>query len=153
MANADQNKLSGTSRVSWLLLLLFSAVGSTLIYLLAKPIVDIFFGTGYTLSIPVLKILAFTLIPYTVNSFLSLLFLARKKKKTVLQVLTVSSLMIFALNLWLIPRTGQIGASWAILIAEIAQAILFLLAWLNSPFRQMNAISSKGASYDLSDLS
>lgn len=153
MANADQNKLSGASRVSWLLLLLFSTVGSFLIFLLAKPIVDIFFGAGYTLSIPVLKILAFTLVPYTINSFLSLLFLARKKEKTILRVLTVSSLMIFGLNLVLIPRNGQVGASWSILITEITQAMLFLSAWLNSPSHQMDAIPSKGASYELSDLS
>jgi O-antigen/teichoic acid export membrane protein len=55
MGNGYQTKLSGTLRVSWLLLLLLSAVGSTLIYLLAKPVVDIFFGAEYELSIPVLK--------------------------------------------------------------------------------------------------
>lgn len=153
MANADQNKLSGTSKLSWFFLLLFSAVGSILMYWLAKPIVDIFFGAGYALSIPVLKILAFTLIPYTVNSFLSLLFLAQKKEKTVLRILGVSALMIFLLNLWFIPRAGQVGASWAILIAESAQAILFLLAWLNNPFRQKDTVPSKGTSYELSDLS
>jgi O-antigen/teichoic acid export membrane protein len=153
MANADQKKLSGTSRLSWLFLLLFSATGSLLIYWLAKPVVDIFFGSDYVLSIPVLKILAFTLIPYTVNSFLSLLFLAQKKEKAVLQILAVSALMIFVLNLWLIPQAGQVGASWAILIAEIAQALLFLLVWLNGPLHQKNFIPSKGASYELSDLS
>ena len=153
MANADQHKLSGTSRISWLLLLLFSAVGSILIYLLAEPIVNIFFGVEYELSIPVLKILAFTLTPYTVNSFLSLLFLAQKREKTVLGVFTTSLLMLFTLNAWFIAHAGQVGASWAILIAEIAQAILFLLAWRNSPFRQVDAISSIGVSYELSDLS
>lgn len=153
MANADQHKLSGTSRASWLFLLLFSAIGSILMYWLAKPIVDIFFGTGYVLSIPVLKVLAFTLVPYTVNSFLSLLFLAQKKEKTVLQILAVSALMVFALNVWLIPHAGQVGASWAILIAEITQAILFLSAWLNSPLHQVDAALFKGASHELSDLS
>ena len=152
MANADQHQLSGTSRISWLLLLFFSAVGSVLVYFFAKPIVDIFFGAGYVLSIQVLKILAFTLVPYTVNSFLSLLFLAQKKEQTVLQILAVSVLVIFVLNLWLIPRAGQVGASWANLIAEVAQALLFLLVWLNSPLRQKAAIPSKGASYELSDL-
>ena len=83
MANTNQIKLPGAFRVSWLVLLLLSAVGSALIYLFAKPVVEIFFGTEYELSIPVLKILAFTLIPYTVNSFLSLLFLAQKKEKKV----------------------------------------------------------------------
>jgi O-antigen/teichoic acid export membrane protein len=152
MANADQKKLSGTSRLSWLFLLLFSAIGSFLIVWLAKPIVDIFFGASYALSIPVLKILAFTLVPYTVNSFLALLFLAQKKERAVLLILAFSTLMIFTLNLWLIPRAGQVGASWAILIAELAQAILFLLARLNNPFHQKDAIRSKGASYELSDL-
>jgi len=153
MANVNQTKLSGAFRVSWLLLLLLSAVGSALIYLFAKPVVDIFFGAEYGLSIPALKILAFTLIPYTVNSFLSLLFLAWKREQSVLRILMVSLLILFGLNLWLIPRTGQLGASWAILVAETAQAILFLLAWLNSPLRQMDAIPSKGASYEFSDLS
>jgi PST family polysaccharide transporter len=153
MANTDQRKLSGTSRVSWLLLLLFSAVASILVYSLAKPIVDIFFGVEYELSIPVLKILAFTLIPYAINSFLSLLLLAQKKEKIILGVLVASLLMIFALNVWLIPRAGQVGASWAILIAEITQAILFLLVWLNHHFRQTDVSPSKGASYELSNLS
>jgi len=152
MANTNQIKLSGTFRVSWLLLLLLSAVGSALIYLFAKPVVEIFFGTEYELSIPVLKILAFTLMPYTVNSFLSLLFLAWKRERSVLRILMVSVLILFALNLWLIPRAGQVGASWAILIAETVQAMLFLLAWLSNPFRQLDVIPSKGASYELSDL-
>jgi len=153
LANVNQSKVSRTFKASWLLLILLSAVGAALIYLLAKPIVDIFFGTEYELSIPVLKILAFTLIPYTINSFLSLLFLAWKREQSVLRILMISLLILFGLNLWLIPRTGQLGASWAVLVAEIAQALLFLLAWLNSPLCQMDAVSSKGVSYELSDLS
>jgi len=121
--------------------------------LFAKPVVDIFFGAEYGLSIPALKILAFTLIPYTINSFLSLLFLAWKREQSVLRILMISLLILFGLNLWLIPRTGQLGASWAVLVAEIAQAILFLVTWLNSSYRQMDAVSSKGVSYELSDLS
>jgi O-antigen/teichoic acid export membrane protein len=153
MANTNQIKLSGTFRVSWLLLLLLSAVGSTLIFLFAKPVVEIFFGTEYVLSVPVLKVLAFTLMPYTVNSFLSLLFLAWKRERSVLRILMASLVILFTLNLWLIPRVGQLGAGWAILVAEIAQAILFLLAWLRSPLRQMDAIPSTGVSYEFSDLS
>lgn len=127
MANTKQDKLSGrTFRLSWFLLLLFSALGSILMYWLAAPAVAILFGADYALSIPVLQILAFTLIPYTVNSFLSLLLLARKQEKIVMQVLTISLLILFALNLWLVPSAGQVGASWAMLIAEFVQALLFL---------------------------
>lgn len=147
MANADQHQLSGISRTSWLFLLVLSALGSILIYWLAKPLVDIFFGAGYALSVPVLKILAFTLVPYTVNSFLSLLFLAQKKEQTVLLLLAISALIVFVLNLWLIPRRGAVGASWGILIAEWLQACLFLVAW------RMKTVYSKGALHGLSDLS
>jgi hypothetical protein len=65
----------------------------------------------------------------------------------------ISLLMLLALNLWFIPLAGQIGASWAILIAEIAQAVLYLSAWLNGNLRQMGATLSKGVLYELSDLS
>ena len=146
MANADQQQLSGTSRASWLVLLLISVVGSILLYGLAQPIVDIFFGVEYGLSIPALKILAFTLVPYTVNSFLSLLFLVQKKEQTVLLLQAISALIVFVLNLWLIPRRGAVGASWGILIAEWLQACLFLVAW------RMKTVHSKGALYELSDL-
>jgi len=146
MANADQHQLSETSRTSWLVLLLISVVGSILLYGLAKPVVGIFFGAGYALSIPVLKILAFTLVPYTINAFLSLLFLAQKKEKTVLLMLAMSALIVFVLNLWFIPHRGAVGASWGILIAEWLQAFLFLVAW------RMKTVHSKGASYELSDL-
>jgi len=154
MANTDQDSLSrGTIRLSWILLLAISIAGSILLFLLAKPIVEIVFGAEYRSSIPVLKVLAFTLIPYTVNSFLSLLFLAKKKEKIVLRVLTVSVFMLLTLNFWLIPRAGQVGASWAILITEITQAVLFLLAWLNSSFHQVDNVHVKGVQYELSDLS
>ncbi len=155
MANAHQdNKPShGTFRLSSLLLLVFSAGGSILIYLFAKPVVDIFFGSGYRLSVPVLKILSFTLIPYTINAYLSLVFLATKKEKIVLRIYTVSLFILLISNLVLIPRTGQIGAGWAILIGEVAQAVLFLFARAHSSFRSMDVIRPQGVSYELPDLS
>jgi O-antigen/teichoic acid export membrane protein len=154
MANTDRDTLShGTIRLSWILLLAISIAGSILLFLLAKPIVELVFGAEYRSSISVLKVLAFTLIPFTVNSFLSLLFLAKKKEKIVMRVLTVSVIMLLTLNFWLIPHAGQVGASWAILITEITQAVLFLLAWLNSPLRQIDNVHTQGVSYELSDLS
>jgi O-antigen/teichoic acid export membrane protein len=154
MAKADQDRLSQeTFRFSWFLLLAIAAGSSVLIFFLAKPIVSIFFGSEYQAAIPVLKVLAFILIPYTVNSFLSLLLLAWHKEQLVLQVLVISLLLLLLLDLWLIPIFGQVGASWAMLSAEVMQAILFLLAWLNSPITEPEVTHSKGVSYELSDLS
>jgi len=65
----------------------------------------------------------------------------------------ISLFILLLLNLVLIPRTGQIGAGWAILIAEIAQAVLFLFARVRSSFRPKDAMQSQVVSYELPDLS
>jgi O-antigen/teichoic acid export membrane protein len=152
MANTgDDNQV--TFKFSWLFLMVTSIVGSMLLFLLAKPIVNLFFGLEYQPAITALKTLAFTLIPYTVNSLLSLMFLANNKEKIVLSVLGISLSVLLFLNFWFIPRAGQIGASWAVLIAESVQALLFLRTWVNDPFHQTDIMSAKGVSYELSDLS
>jgi len=149
MANAKDKDDAKTFRSSWLLLLGVACGGSVLIFLLAEPLVNVLFGLDYLLSVPVLKILSFTLIPYTINTYLSLLFLARKKEKIVLGIYIISLLILFILNILLIPPMGQVGAGWAILTSEVMQAILFLFAWGTNP----QIIHSQGASYELSELS
>ncbi|HSM71239.1 MAG TPA: polysaccharide biosynthesis C-terminal domain-containing protein [Anaerolineales bacterium] len=151
LANTDRES-QGTIRFLWFFLLIISIAGSLLLFLLAGFIVDVFYGSKYQLSIPVLKILSFTLIPYTINSFLSLMFLANKREKTVLCILGIAAFLLLILNVWLIPIAGYIGAAWAALIAESIQAILFLWAWLSKTFRQINRVSSKGVLYEISDL-
>jgi PST family polysaccharide transporter len=155
MANSVRNIDSlKTFKFSWMLLLIIASGASILLFFLAKPIVDIFFGTDYQSSILVLKILSFTFIPYTINSFLSLAFLAEKREKAVVRVLFVSFGILLVSNLWLIPRAGQIGAGWAFLTAETLQSSLLLLEWkMNSSWKTPNFISDNGVSYELSDLS
>ncbi len=139
-------------RASWLFLLSASLALSALLFGLARPSIDLLFGAAYQPAVPALRILAFSLIPYTVNSFLSLLFLARKKETVILRVLTVSLLALLAANALLIPRAGAVGASWAVLLAESVQAAFFSLAWLKSPLRQGGLVTSKGVSHELPDL-
>lgn len=153
-ALANANRSNGkTFRFSWIALLLISTTGSFLLYILTEPIVDIFFGAEYQLSIVVLKILSFTLVPYTINSYLSLMFVAQKREGTVLCISGISLLLLLFLDLWLIPRAGVAGASWAVLIAESVQAILFLWVWMRDPSPRADALHTKGVSYELSDLS
>lgn len=136
-----------------LFLLAVAAGGSILLFLLAKPIVDIFFGAEYASAIPALKILACTLIPYTISSYLTLAFLAQKKEAIILRVLTLSLILLLALNLWLIPLAGQVGAGWAVLAAETVQAVAFALTWARSSARRDEALNPKGALHELSDPS
>jgi len=150
-ANED---LARTFRLSWLLLIVVAGGVTILLFFLAKPLVDIFFGMDYVPSIPVLKILSFTLIPYTINSFLSLVFLAAKEEKVIVCVLLISLLILVVSNLWLIPRAGQIGAGFAILITETIQSGLLLFVWKMIPsLKAKGFILHKGVSHELSDLS
>jgi len=154
MAKLDQGAVfRKTLRFSWGLLIVVSAIGSVLIFLLSKPIIEIFYGGEYQSSILVLKILAFTLIPYTANSFLSLAYLAMRKEKVVLLVFVVSLLMLLILNFWFIPFSREAGASWAVLITESLQMVMFLLVWLRDSSRQPELIPSRGDPYEFSDLS
>lgn len=154
LVNVHRDKAArATFGFSWFLFLVISVGISILLFLLASPIVNIFFGGEYQPSIVVLKILAFTLVPYTVNSFLSTGLLAQKKEKIVLWVLGTSLFMLLTLNLIFIPLIGQVGASWAILATEIVQSLLFLWAWAGSQLRQVDAPPPQGVPYELSDSS
>lgn len=141
-------------RTSWLFFLILAGAGSIFLFLFARDLVLVFFGNEYLPSISVLKIISFTLIPYTVNSFLSLAFLAARQEKVIVRILLASTLVLLFLNVWWIPRRSLIGAGWAILIAEIVQSILFLLAWrIRLPSRIRNTGPQNGGSYELPDIS
>lgn len=152
LANAHRDKVTcKIFGMAWFLFLVVSTGASVLLFLLAAPIVDIFFGREYGSSITVLRILAFTLIPYTVNSFLSTILLAQKQEKIVLRVLGVSLATLLTLNFILVPMMGEVGAGWATLSTEIAQSVLFLLAWAGVPLRRMDALFPKGVPHEFSD--
>jgi len=151
-ANSDKDSAK-TLHLSWLLLLLAAGGWSLILFILANPIVAIFFGAGYQQSVPVLKILAMSLIPYTVNSFLSLKFLAERRERVVLLALLVPLVLLVLMNLWLIPRSGQVGAGWAFLGVETLQACFLLFQWKinpNPPARDL--IPKRGVSNEFSDL-
>lgn len=155
MANAYGNKTSsGVFRISWAWLLIAAGGAALLLFFLAEPIVRVFFGLEYRSSIPVLRILSFTLLPYTVNTYLSLVFLVERRERTLIPILIVSVVALMLLNLWLIPSTGEAGAGWSFLLAESLQACLLLFRWnLNVSHSTRQAAAGKGVPHELSDLS
>ncbi|MCX6081544.1 MAG: flippase [Chloroflexi bacterium] len=111
----------------WSGLLAGAALVALGISILAEPLVNLLFGADFSASIPALRILAWMLVPYTINTFLSLALLSSKQEKNMMIALTSSLVALVALNLWLIPRLGLSGAAWAALSAESLQAGLLLL--------------------------
>jgi O-antigen/teichoic acid export membrane protein len=128
----------------------FLLAGATIISLilsvLAKPIVILLYGIEFTASANVLQILAWTLIPFTVNTYLTLSFLASGRERLVGRALMVSLSGLLILNLWWIPARGPEGSAWATLVAKCIQSA-FLLAGARTRFHL------QGEVHEFSELS
>jgi O-antigen/teichoic acid export membrane protein len=116
----------GSYRQEWLALLGMAALASLVLFLLAGPLTAWLFGVEFESSIPVLKILAWVLLPYTVSNFLNLAFLANGDEPAVLRSLAAGLLALAFLTAWWGRAAGPQGAAWAVLYAESLQAIVLL---------------------------
>jgi O-antigen/teichoic acid export membrane protein len=113
-------------RGEWLVLLGIAVTASLVLFLLAGPLTAWFFGAEYSPSVPVLRILAWTLLPYTFSNFLNLAFLANGDETAVLRALLTSLLALATLTAWWGRAAGSQGAAWAVLYAESLQAAILL---------------------------
>jgi O-antigen/teichoic acid export membrane protein len=123
---------------------------SLLLFMVAKPLVILLYGNEFSASSRVLQILAWILIPFTVNTYLTLSFLASNGERLVGRALMASLLGLLALNLWWIPIKGPEGSAWAALAAECLQSVI-LLASARS-FARPRA-RKRGEARELSELS
>jgi O-antigen/teichoic acid export membrane protein len=114
------------SSISFRSLLILGVGAAALLTLLAPWLVELLFGSRFEPTVPALRILAWTLIPYSVNIFLSSDLLAAGRERQVAIALAAGLLILVGLNgLW-IPRWGLLGAGLAAVIAEAVQAGIFL---------------------------
>ncbi len=105
-------------RRSLLFLLLFSTLAAAVIIALAQPMVTLLFGVSYTDSVPLVQILALSLIPYTFSASLSVRFVTQGKERHVLWATVISLVVAFWLNRWLIPIAGSNGAALVVTVGE-----------------------------------
>jgi O-antigen/teichoic acid export membrane protein len=117
-------------RIPAIVLLAVAFMGSLGLCLFASPVVWLLFGTQYASSIPVVRILAWLLPAYTVNSFLTLAFLARGQETAIARALGLSIVILIVLMAWWTPVAGATGAAWAALGAEGSQAAALL--WMDA---------------------
>lgn len=147
---ADKSNWFRNFRLPWFLLLGGAVVASFTLYLIAGPLITILYGSGYALSLPLLRILAWVLFPYTVNMFLSLAFLARRQETVIMGALVVGLLSLLVLTVWWEPLAGPVGMAWAVLSAESLQAV-YLLGVQAIQFS--SEVRAKGGTHELPDLS
>jgi PST family polysaccharide transporter len=116
-------------RVSWAALLALSMALTLGLTLLADPIVTLLYGSNFAPAAPVLRLLAWSLIPYTFSAYFSLDFVARGLERKVLSATTLGAIVSAGLYALLIPQLGAMGAAWGMLAGE---GILATFLWLSN---------------------
>ena len=101
-------------------------LAATILFAFAAPLTDVLYGAGFAASAGVLRILAWTLLPFTISTYLTLACLAAGRERIVTRALTAGLLALALMNLLLIPVKGPAGAAWAALAAECIQAAVLL---------------------------
>jgi len=110
-------------------LLVFAFAGSSILIFLARPLIELLFGPGYQNSILPLKILSISLIPYTINDYLSIALLSLRREIVLSRILLLSVILMIVADLIVIPRFGFIGASWTFCAIEFITSIILAATW------------------------
>lgn len=94
------------------------------LWLLAAPLITWLFGENYAPAIPALRILAWSLPPFTTAMALSMQLIAQDQERLVLGVtgLTVVGTAVALRNA--IPIWGVTGAAWTLVLSETVQTLL-----------------------------
>jgi O-antigen/teichoic acid export membrane protein len=121
----------GSFKLSWKLLVIGAGLVSTGLFFLAAPLTGFLYGSQYAPSVPALKLLAWILIPFTVNTFYSLFYLANHKEKLVMYVQLAGLVALVVLNAWWIPKWGLSGACLVAILAESAESVIYLASTVN----------------------
>jgi len=101
--------------------------------ILAKPIISLIYGIDYTLSVPALQILIWSMVFIFMSQPFGNLFNCVNRQAVVSKTTGICVGLNIILNIILIPKYSLIGASIATLITEVASLIL-LVFWSTEIF-------------------
>ena len=111
-------------------LLVLSALIGGGVTVAARPILLSLFGEVYLPAVPLLVVLIWSLVPYSVSAWLSVEMVARGKERALLTATALSLPLTALLFFVLIEQFELVGAARAVLISEIVQAsILIIVQW------------------------
>jgi O-antigen/teichoic acid export membrane protein len=102
----------------------FMAVGLTVF---PRLVLVILYGDAFVAAAGWLPLVGWSLIPYTISSFISYYLIARGKEVILVKATVVSLIVFLALYFLLISMLGLAGAAYAALGGEVCQAVIFIL--------------------------
>jgi len=114
-----------------------SVVFSLLLYLFARPIVSLLFGDEFLSAVPSLQIMAWSIVPYVLITYLTLGLAALSMEKPIFISSIFALIALLVLLLVLTNRFGITGASFAILGAELFYAVVMWFQWRRHVLSQL----------------
>jgi O-antigen/teichoic acid export membrane protein len=114
-------------RKGFIFLLSFSLLTAIGLSLMPRFIILILYGEKFISGIKLLSILGWSLIPYTISSFISYDLIAHGQEVTLVKATAIALMGFLLLYLWLISLYSLSGAVYAALAGEIIQAIILIL--------------------------
>ncbi len=114
-------------RKGFFLLLTFSLIMAIGLAIFPRLIILILYGEKFTRAIPLLSLLGWSLIPYTISSFISYDLIARGREMTLVKATAISLTIYIVLYFWLISAYQLHGAVYAAVVGEIIQSIIFVI--------------------------
>lgn len=97
---------------------------AALLVLGARPIIQLLFGEEYLPAIHVVYLLVLGKLCWAVSASGMWVLNMVKKTRVTFQIAAVSSVLLVALNLWLIPPYGAVGASLATCVALVIHSVI-----------------------------
>ncbi len=113
-------------RKAFSFLMMVSLIFSIALALFSKPVVLILYGNEFAAASFPLAVLGWSLLPYTVSSFISYDLIARGLENVVVKSAAISLTVHLVLYSWLILQFGWQGAVWAAVIGETLQGGVFV---------------------------
>ena len=107
---------------------LFAAVITATLLLAGPALVDRLYGAAFTPARTGVMVLAIAVLPSTVATYQSLALLAADRARDTLPALALSLVILLAATAVLVPAFGWVGACWATLFADTANASMLSAA-------------------------
>jgi len=116
-------------RKGFIFLMAFSFSMAIGLVIFPRLIILILYGEKFIPAISLLSLLGWSLIPYTISSFISYDLIARGLEMALVKATAISLVIFLGLYLWLISTYNLNGAVYAALAGEIVQALIFTRIW------------------------
>jgi PST family polysaccharide transporter len=132
-SGAGQADVASRYRRPFWWLVAAAGAGSLLIFASAPLLIEVAYGAPFRPALGALRILAFVLVPFTINDYFSIAFISQNREALMMRITAAYLVTLVALMALLVPGRGQEGAAWALLVAELLQAAALISSWKLNP--------------------